>query len=817
MLAPIFNLTVIVNTVDGDAELNYHLQSRNPNEIVAEDEQDFSIQTVDQAGTYQAEVVVSDEGEINLTQGVMADWKMLEVYCTSSDPTVTSSLYSDSFGYGVKIAAKLYGSMTCTFTNVKVIPKKNPVIIIPGILSSYLNRNDDEKTELWPSIRKALFGLPGDKYLDELVLNQIGQPDLSYPVVLPTDIFRKINNNDFFDGLIQKLKAEGYEEGVDLFVFPYDWRLDIRQVVAGLYSPILTSLKDRIAQILIQTEGEKVDIIAHSMGGLLTKYYIKNYGEGKVGKFIDIATPHLGAPSALKTLMWGDDMGIKFGFLGLNTAEVKKVVENMPSVYQLLPSEKYFSAESPDYLYYIYNNKRLSYNETSDFLESSGRNSYILERAPNMHHDLDAMSPADFGVKAYNIVGCGVPTIAKFFNLGQENYDVSYTSGDGTVPEKSSRNFPVFQEYQVTNASHSVLPSREGVSDLISKILTDEVESYVWTDYEYVSTSTPVCNLPDGELISFHGPVRLDHYEYGTEMIYDYIDNNTFIFLPLISEEKVKVIATKPGRANAHVKKFRNNQVISTSYFNNIPLANASTTLEINLDSDIPQINDILPSITITGDSLADLDPPTTISKIVYDATSTIVQFISEDDDVLKTEYSIDNEQYTTGTSTTIAAIGTTTIYYHSVDNSGNIEENQEIEIYVIPPSISPVEEIIDTTSTRSGNSSPRKSKPNPSDLEEKARQWTEPVVAQKVGEVAEQETVLPTNFVKVEGGLLGKPEINDIAEETAIELLYPAAVLETGQATSVKYGKIIFIIVLILVGVILVRKLLKSRKCYNE
>ena len=52
------------------------------------------------------------------------------------------------------------------------------------------------------------------------------------------------------------------------------------------------------------------------MGGLVVKKYIMEYGQNSVNKFIDIGTPHLGSPSAFKTLMYGDDLGFDFLVLG---------------------------------------------------------------------------------------------------------------------------------------------------------------------------------------------------------------------------------------------------------------------------------------------------------------------------------------------------------------------------------------------------------------------------------------------------------------------------------------------------------------------
>ena len=335
MLAPLFEVKVVVNSVGGDAEFNYSLKAYSSDNPTAHDTKTFVLQTESGTSSSQASITVGDGDTVYLTQSPVAGWKISAATCHSDNPQVTSQPYDT----GLKITAYPYSSITCIFTNTKI--EKNPVIIIPGILSSYLNKNDNNKTEIWPNVPKALFGLPGDKYLDDLTLNQIGQ---SESVILPTDIFRQIGQNDFFAGLIEKLGEAGYVENQDLFVFPYDWRLDIRTIDLG----------SKVSEILTKTGAPKVDIIAHSMGGLLAKYYIEHSGTSTVDKFIDIATPHLGAPSAFKTLMFGDDMGIKFGLLGLNSNEVKKIAKNMPALYQLLPSQNYFSTSSPDYKYYLY-------------------------------------------------------------------------------------------------------------------------------------------------------------------------------------------------------------------------------------------------------------------------------------------------------------------------------------------------------------------------------------------------------------------------------------------------------------------------------
>ncbi len=535
-------------------------------------------------------------------------------------------------------------------TIIKVI-KKNPVIIIPGILSSYLNRNDDEKTEVWPNATKMAFSL-SDDYLDELLLDLLGKPNMTYPIMLPTDIFRNIGDSNYFTSLITELKNGGYEEGVDLFIFPYDWRLNIVESVSGIYSPLLTSLKDKVDQVLIKTGAEKVDIVAHSMGGLLAKYYIKHFGQDKVDKFVDIATPHLGAPSTFQTLIYGDDLDIvKAGIHLLNPLEIKKISQNMTSAYQLLPSSNYFSASSPDYNYYVYdmddydNNGikgKLTFRQSLDFLKNTGRNEVVMNVAVNIHNDLDNMNPADYGVQAYNIVGCGTPTVGKIFTLGKQTdkdpqYDIAYISGDGTVPQRSAEEFPSLTKYYATGQTHSLMPSVSGIKELVLSLLSGKAESFDLNSYSNISTTTANCKLPNGTFIGLHSPVDLHIYDSAGNhtgpningdleenipgIAYDIIDGNKFAFLPDGLNYEIKLEATALGSFSSHIKRIEDGEVISTAYFADIPLQSTSTRAEVNISSSTPVImldpagngqkeKIYTPTASINGDLLTDKVSP---------------------------------------------------------------------------------------------------------------------------------------------------------------------------------------------------------------
>jgi len=58
-------------------------------------------------------------------------------------------------------------------------------------------------------------------------------------------------------------------------------------------------LRDKVNAVLAATGNAKVDIISHSMGGLSSRYYIKNLaGDGKVDEWVSLGGPNHGTDTA---------------------------------------------------------------------------------------------------------------------------------------------------------------------------------------------------------------------------------------------------------------------------------------------------------------------------------------------------------------------------------------------------------------------------------------------------------------------------------------------------------------------------------------
>jgi pimeloyl-ACP methyl ester carboxylesterase len=220
-----------------------------------------------------------------------------------------------------------------------------PVILIHGAFGSRLNDRETNE-ELWPgNLWRILFSdyegiaLPIDA--ESLM------PTTSNLVA--TDVTDKVVGKDYYGAIIRTLEqVGGYARGIpgekkdaddrQYYLFVYDWREDNVQTVRKLDALIEQIRKDYYAPDL------KVDIVAHSMGGLITRYYLRygpedvlddnnflvnGHGFQRVNKVILLGTPNLGSVSALLEVL----QGLK---VGLNRIP-SHVMLTWPSTYQLFP------------------------------------------------------------------------------------------------------------------------------------------------------------------------------------------------------------------------------------------------------------------------------------------------------------------------------------------------------------------------------------------------------------------------------------------------------------------------------------------------
>jgi len=112
---------------------------------------------------------------------------------------------------------------------------------------------------------------------------------LKYPVVLVHGIIAHDRRSIFnFWGRIPKIYGK---KGIKVYLGNTDsW---------GSYESNAKILKSSIEKILLKEKTEKVNIIAHSKGGIDSRYLIWNYGfDDKVASLTTISTPHHGSALA---------------------------------------------------------------------------------------------------------------------------------------------------------------------------------------------------------------------------------------------------------------------------------------------------------------------------------------------------------------------------------------------------------------------------------------------------------------------------------------------------------------------------------------
>jgi pimeloyl-ACP methyl ester carboxylesterase len=500
------------------------------------------------------------------------------------------------------LAEVLFEPWLLSDPNLPVLTTRDPVIIIPGITGSYLFKDYGNEGEIWPNL-DALLVSPIDEFLNDLIMNPNGSEQPAFPIKVG-DVIRKAGGQEIFSELLNLMINSGYVENSDLFVFPYDWRM------SNSYNTLL--LAEKIEDILEETNAEKVDIVAHSMGGILAKTYLVEAGEGKVDQLIFLGTPHLGAPKSYKALMYGDDLGYSVAFLGLNPSRAKIITQNMPAVYELLPSQKYINDNGG----YVINQENennpitLSYVETKNKMISDGRNISMFPFAENLHDEIDDLDLS--GIEVHNFVGCGGKTLGeitfkrKLSWVGSsfvmaDDFDIKYVNGDSTVPQVSAGAVESGETYFAKGISHGSMPSASGVKEAIVAILKGEEIP----PHESILTTDQNCNI-SGKNVSVHSPVELHIYDADgnhagpksdgdieneiPRVEYDVIGGEKFAFLPDGENYRIVTKATDTGGYDFVVKsQNENDEIVSTDEWKLIPLQTTEAEGEITIGPDHPR------------------------------------------------------------------------------------------------------------------------------------------------------------------------------------------------------------------------------------
>lgn len=446
------------------------------------------------------------------------------------------------------------------------------VLFLPGFMASDLYvQSSTFENQLWPPTSLL------QQDIDKLKLDAQGNPVT--PGIYTKGIVEEAFGVNFYKNFADRMRLLVQTHGIEEWLpFPYDWRKDLSEVVNNFTLVKVGNnfdnkkLIDEAVALAQRSPTGKITIIGHSNGGLVGKYLIKelvNQGKGDlIDQFIMVATPQLGTPKAVSSLLHGDEQEIPegLGFL-VGKDNARSLGKNLQSSYNLFPNKSYFQNNTSSVIdfdpsirnvfdYSLYNLPQTisSYDDLISFVTLLDRGSVegdptdipailrldLLNNANSNTENLLSWIVPDT-VRAYYFVGVGQQTtngieykskedvICKtqngIYSCNKEYFwdrllNKSF-DGDGTVISQSAEFmngnsskvyfFDMFNSNKdlLLNIKHNNILENLNILQLTENIILSKSNNSLPT---YISQSKP--NFPNSyQQLSVHSPVNISVYD----------------------------------------------------------------------------------------------------------------------------------------------------------------------------------------------------------------------------------------------------------------------------------------------------------------
>ncbi len=317
------------------------------------------------------------------------------------------------------------------------------VVFIPGIMGSTLSCVEDGAgDEVWVSLFRIALGRLGDLRLGPDGEREV-KPGLT---VTPSGIDKRT-----YTRAVLHLRARWRVEP-----FPFDWRKDIDRASEALAAFIRTTFR-----------GEPVHLLAHSMGGLVARNFIrqrpglweKMRGDGdRGGRLVMLGTPNYGSFAIPQVLTGVEKLAVWLARLDLShsLAELLEIIDGFVGSYQMLPAPD----RLPDDTRAIYR------RDVWGRFPISERH---LARAQAFHQGLQDAATIDTTRMTY-VAGCNRRTLAGLQIVAPGEFSYQETlDGDGRVTHALGRLEGVRTYY--VDEDHGGLPKNEQVLNAVDEIL----------------------------------------------------------------------------------------------------------------------------------------------------------------------------------------------------------------------------------------------------------------------------------------------------------------------------------------------------------
>jgi|GEM_PF-1868837 len=352
------------------------------------------------------------------------------------------------------------------FNNIANNIVKMHIVFIHGIAGSEIEDADGKKLwfDIWDFWEKTIIKMELDEYGDSV--NDVRVVTSGY------------GTNNSGEDIIQALESEYGSDNVHYFA--YDWRLD-----NGINAVKLNEFIDELGV-------GQVDIVAHSMGGIVASRFIADGNKDKIRKLVTLGTPYLGSPKVPYVFATGRLIEVGPFNTGIAYNGIKKIAPHMTSAYQLLPyknTSSYIGVEdgwiikkiqdvpvagTHDYI----KNELLMYGTNGNPISSSVKGNFLNKSIPFMESIYPNGDAAIKSVDYHIIVGDNKQTIATtvFDSEGEHAKNLYFSNGDGTVPFWSATINDTIPETRLSSfdETHMGLVENEDVLAKVIDILNDK-------------------------------------------------------------------------------------------------------------------------------------------------------------------------------------------------------------------------------------------------------------------------------------------------------------------------------------------------------
>ena len=485
----------------------------------------------------------------------------------------------------------------------------DPIILIPGIMGSRLFADAQFNDIVWVGYGE-IFSTTLDNSLKKSKTVYV-KPPVDQNTLPESE--REPGAMDCMKPLVNEM-CEKYPNR-EIYVFSYDWRQSNADSA------------EKLNDFIESLSAKKVDIVAHSMGGIVTSKYVKAHGFDKVDKIITCGTPYEGAPHCIEAVVnfsvaGNDAKDYLLAFGGLH----KDVKRELDGVAELTPTQNYVS-ECPMWQDAASIWTSADY-EITDFNEYQNRirrifasgvydNAYAFQQS--IHGD-----NSDFNVllnydNSYFVMGTSKYTMKSLkFDYSWEDIDRStfdkdyadifYTNkGDGTVPYLSASMMKQIENldrsrWDTFEYSHLPLIKHQDVFDWIEDKLDNSTNVQAapptYSPYMVIRIACPVdVEISDGNgsLSSVKGSESFSASFGRLDLIG--VDNDIkMICMDEDTNLDVNLTGTGTGTMNYTIRHYTaDDELIDERTFENVPItdktviktkANNEDTTVLSVDND---------------------------------------------------------------------------------------------------------------------------------------------------------------------------------------------------------------------------------------